>query len=96
MLEMLQFFITHLRDLLCHAMKHFYFLNEPAKYVNLDYIYMHTHIYFRDFKALPGDAAEKQSKGWAAGQEYVSQKSAEEDKAVLYAALFQIRDASEK
>lgn len=41
MLEMLQFFITHLRDLLCHAMKHFYFLTEPAKYVNLNYIYIY-------------------------------------------------------
>lgn len=37
---MLQLFITHLRDLLCHAMKHFYFSNEPAKYVNLNYTYM--------------------------------------------------------
>lgn len=40
MLEMLQFLITHLRDLLCHAMKQFYFSNWPAKYANLNYIYV--------------------------------------------------------
>lgn len=53
-------------------------------------------MYFWDFKALPGDAAEKKSKGWAAAQEYVSQKSAEEDKATLYTVPFQIRAASGK
>lgn len=71
-------------------MKQFYFLNQPAKYVNLNYIY------FWDFKALPGDPTEKQPKGWAAGLEYMSQKSTEEGRAVLYSALFQIRDVSGK
>jgi len=78
-------------DLLCHAMKFFNFLNEPANYVNLNYIYIYISKTSKHFLGMLLKNSPKDG-------QLVRNMSQErrKDKAVLYAAPFQIRDASEK